>query len=149
MLSEDQWHKLTCVDCGGAVHVMDGEVYGQNPNCLCRTEEVDMSEELARYGDQQEVFYRFNQYYIPQRMAWGIESYIERGVIPGDFLQAVICNDLKNAVGYADDENIQNLPAYVGYFYNNAPIGCWGSKNAMKIWAKSKIECPDCKKEGA
>ena len=75
-------------------------------------------------------------FYIPERMMGGIERYINDKINPGDFLQAVICNDLREAVGRADDENIRNLPAYVAYFYNEAPSLCWGSKEKMEAWLK-------------
>ena len=78
--------------------------------------------------------YKFQEFYIPDRMMGGIDRYVKQGILPGDFLQAVICNDLSNAFGRADDENMRNLPAYVAYFYNETPRGCWGSKNKMKNW---------------
>ena len=74
------------------------------------------------------------KYYIPDRMMGGIERYINDRVIPGNFLQSVISNNLKEAVLYADEENLDNLPAYVGYFYNEAPSGCWGSRKIMMGW---------------
>jgi hypothetical protein len=80
--------------------------------------------------------YRFNQFYIPERMMDGIKRYIEHHIKPGSFLCAVIQNDLREAVGAADDENIANLPAYVGYFYNEAPSICWGSREKMEAWLK-------------
>lgn len=76
---------------------------------------------------------------IPERMMDGIQRYINDGIIPGDFLQAVICNNLREAVGRADDENLVNLPAFVMYFYNEAPGLCWGSKDKMDAWAESKM----------
>ena len=79
---------------------------------------------------------RNGEFYIPERMMGGIERYINDKINPGDFLQAVICNDLREAVGRADDENIRNLPAYVAYFYNEAPSLCWGSKEKMEAWLK-------------
>ena len=79
--------------------------------------------------------YKFRGYYIPDQMMGSIKRYIEYGVIPGNFLQAIICNNLKEAVGKADDENIDNLPAYIGYFYNEAPTNCWGSHKRMVDWA--------------
>ncbi len=82
--------------------------------------------------------YKFREFYIPDRMMDGIINYIENGIIPGDFLQAIICNDLKEAVGRADDENLGNIPAFVGYFYNEAPSLCWGSKEIMTGWSKMK-----------
>jgi hypothetical protein len=79
-----------------------------------------------------------NEYSIPERMRGSITRYIEDRAIPGDFLQAVICNNLSEAVGRADDENIRNLPAYVNFFYNHAPFQCWGSSEKMVKWLGNK-----------
>ena len=79
--------------------------------------------------------YQTGGFHIPMRMMPAIQQYIERGVIPGHFLQKVICNDLFGAVGHADDENVRNLSAYAKFFYNQAPQGCWGSKQHMKDWS--------------
>jgi hypothetical protein len=67
-------------------------------------------------------------------MGPGIEMYIRDGVVPGGFLTAIITNNLKDAVQYADDENVGNIPAYVDYFYNVAPARCWGSEANMQRW---------------
>lgn len=76
-----------------------------------------------------------NSSFIPPRLMEGIERYIERGIIPGSFLQAVICNDLCRAVGAADPESLQALPALVSHLYHDAPAACWGSHEAMHKWA--------------
>jgi len=75
-------------------------------------------------------------YYIPDRMMDSIIRYHSHGVIPGDFLQAVICNDLREAVFRADEENMANLPAYVSWFYERADHNCWGSREKMVGWNK-------------
>jgi hypothetical protein len=75
---------------------------------------------------------------IPERMRGGIERYIEHGVPPGDFLQAVIKNDLRHACDRADDENRYLLWDYVLYFYNYAPSECWGSEEQYKAWLAAK-----------
>jgi len=84
--------------------------------------------------------YEFRNFYIPERMMGGITRYIEAGIPPGDFLTAIITNDLHEAVCRADDENLINIPAYVAYFYNKAPSACWGSKEKMNQWLKEKQE---------
>jgi hypothetical protein len=71
---------------------------------------------------------------IPERMHPGIIKWILIGQMPGHFLSAVIKNDLRDAIGRADDENITRLGAYIQFFYNHAPIGCWGSVEKVKIW---------------
>lgn len=70
-------------------------------------------------------------------MMGGIERWIQYAIVPGSFLQAIIKNDLSDAVGQADDENLKNLPAYVGYFYNEAPSQCWGSVDKFEEWQGS------------
>ena len=84
--------------------------------------------------------YEFKGFYIPDRMMGGLTRYIEDGIPPGDFLTAVISNDLSEAVGRADEENLRNLPAYIGYLYNKAPSGCWGSMTKMHDWMEKKYE---------
>lgn len=84
--------------------------------------------------------YCFRNWYIPERMMSGLVRYVEHGIIPGDFLQAVICNDLRRACACADDENFANLPAFVAWLYNEAPGACWGSHERMLAWADSYIE---------
>jgi len=80
--------------------------------------------------------YGTTAYVIPERMRSGLELYVKDHIEPGDFLTAVIRNDLKEAIGRADDENMAVLPAYVNYFYNHAPSPCWGSKEKMDAWLK-------------
>ena len=81
--------------------------------------------------------YRFNQFYIPERMMSGIRLYVERGLQPGSFLSAVIQNNLSETVGRADTENLKNIPAFIAYFYNECPGTCWGSPEKMKSWMES------------
>ena len=78
--------------------------------------------------------YGGKEYYIPQRMMGGIKRYVNDHIRPGGFLSAVICNDLKLSIGLADEENMENLPAFVNYFYNYTPYNCHGSPKKMKEW---------------
>ncbi|MCK4498935.1 hypothetical protein KAU11_00385 [Candidatus Babeliales bacterium] len=80
--------------------------------------------------------YTFMNFYIPDYMMQSIQLYVEQRIKPGSFLCAVICNNLGDAVGQADNININNLPAYAAYFYNEVPSLCWGSKEKMDAWIK-------------
>jgi len=71
---------------------------------------------------------------IPERIHRAMVEHIERGRPCGHFTTAVLDNDLKEAVGRADDENIVVLPLIVSWLYNNAPSGCWGSREKRKDW---------------
>ena len=82
--------------------------------------------------------YEFGNYSVPARMVAAIRRYVDDRIQPGDFLTAVICNDLCRAVGHADCENLENLPAFVGYFRWEVPSNCWGSQEAMIHWIKGE-----------
>jgi hypothetical protein len=75
---------------------------------------------------------------VPEHDHYGIIMYINHGIPPGDFLTAVICNDLKEACGRADYINQQAIFKIVQWFYSHAPSPCWGSKQAMKQWIEKK-----------
>ena len=74
---------------------------------------------------------------IPDYMQGGVRRWIEDGIAPGHFLTAVLCNDLKEACGRADDENRVRLHDYVSFFYSYAPTGCWGSPDRFNDWMKA------------
>lgn len=84
--------------------------------------------------------YRHNGCYVPKHIHKAIRAYVVDHRRPGQFLQAVIRNDLKEATARADEENQVNLVAIVGYFYNETPGLCWGSKEALKAWVKETEE---------
>ena len=62
----------------------------------------------------------------------------------GDFLTAVLTNDLKGAFGRADENNRENLHEIVGYVYNEIPSVCQGSAAKYKAWTEmDQAEWPD------
>ena len=82
--------------------------------------------------------YYFRSFTIPESMVEQIRGYIDHGESVGHFLTAVLENNLKEAVGRADDENLHNLPAYVGYLYNEADSRCFGSPEKVRQWYMAK-----------
>lgn len=84
--------------------------------------------------------YEFNGFHIQNHMMEAIKSYVEHGTRPGDFLTAVICNDLSEAMQRADEKNMRNLPAFVAYFYMEVPLAICGTKEKMDFWIKLKQE---------
>lgn len=75
---------------------------------------------------------------LPEPLRKGTKLYIEKGVKPGSFLTAVICNDLKEAVGQADDESLKHLRQILSFFYWEVPGSIWGSPGKMECWMKEK-----------
>ena len=72
---------------------------------------------------------------IPEHCRDGMRQWIEQGEQPGDFLSAVLCNNLSRAVGRADGVNRAALHNYVKFLYNDIPSAAWGSWEACRAWA--------------
>ena len=71
---------------------------------------------------------------IPEHMHSYLRDYIERGSYPGNFLYAVLTNNLKTAVARGDDVNRSALASYVLFLTNYAPAACWGTAKAVQDW---------------
>jgi hypothetical protein len=74
---------------------------------------------------------------IPERMREGIIRWVDEGIRPGNFLWAVVRNDLAATCAAADDENRALIPLYTRWFYWEAPAGCCGSPENAKSWESS------------
>jgi hypothetical protein len=75
---------------------------------------------------------------IPPHMQEAIRRYVVQGLAPGQFLQGVISNDLRMAVGHADQTNLPLIKLYVQWFYNVAPAACYGSLETMLKWCSDR-----------
>jgi len=71
---------------------------------------------------------------IPRYMHGALVRWIEHGLAPGDFLTAILSNDLRGACERADDTNRHFLFEYVFWLYNHAPAACWGSPERFRAW---------------
>lgn len=61
------------------------------------------------------------------------------GPYVGNFLRAVLSNDLMGAIGLADSHNLATLPAIVSYVYNVLRGDNHGSRDAVQAWADKHI----------
>lgn len=66
-----------------------------------------------------------------------LDAYWNTGRPTGDFLKAVLSNDLFDAVGRADHENIRDLKEIVSYIYNELPQNAHGSKDNVRYYIES------------
>lgn len=71
---------------------------------------------------------------IPPHMIQAMRHYVDTGEVSSDFLIAIIENNLKGAVSHADDHNKHIIYLYVMWFYNRAPMICWGSPAHRVNW---------------
>lgn len=67
-----------------------------------------------------------------------LKDYGEKHRATGGFLRSVLENDLMQAFGRADEDNVVALFHIVNYIYNEMPSRCWGSREAVDAWLKEK-----------
>jgi hypothetical protein len=73
---------------------------------------------------------------IPDTVKQAIDRYVKRHEPVGDFLRAVLSNDLREALVRADSTNLNSLREIVGYCHWEIPSKCWGSPERYKDWLK-------------
>jgi hypothetical protein len=80
--------------------------------------------------------YHFHGMTARADMIEALEQYVNVGMPLGDFLRSVVSNDLREACGRADHQNLHNIPALVAWLYNtdSVPGICWGSPQRYKDW---------------
>ena len=71
---------------------------------------------------------------IPEYMRPGVLRWIAGGIRPGNFLSAVLENDLMGAYGRADSTNVACMEDYVTFLYNYVPSDCYGSVEEVNEW---------------
>lgn len=74
---------------------------------------------------------------LPKHMQDAMRRYMEDGIPPGSFLEAVLSNDLLGALSRADHVNVSLLYAYGEFLYTEAPILSYGCKDRYKAWIES------------
>tara|TARA_Y100000296_G_C5169952_1_gene256732 strand:- start:161 stop:481 length:321 start_codon:yes stop_codon:yes gene_type:complete len=74
---------------------------------------------------------------LPLALQYGMKRYLENGSPTGDFLNAVLSNDLLGAVSRADDKNVKLLPEIVRWMHWEIPSNAWGSQEKVKSWEDS------------
>lgn len=68
----------------------------------------------------------------------GLDRYAQNRIPTGDFLRAVLENDLMQAMGRADESNRAAMFSICGYVYNELPSACHGSPEKVKAWLKAR-----------
>lgn len=71
---------------------------------------------------------------IPENTKESLHLYVNSGLRPGHFLEAVLSNDLFGAVSHADSQNSAALVEIVRYVYNELPTGAYGSHEKIRAW---------------
>jgi len=75
-----------------------------------------------------------NKVNIPEYTLESILNYVNTKVPTGDFLYAVLTNNLTEAIFRADLNNSRALKDIVKYCFWRIPHNCWGSKKEVEDW---------------
>lgn len=75
---------------------------------------------------------------IPSHTQSALQRYVECGIMPGGFLQAVLSNDLMRAVNSADNYNRAAIPDIAKFVYNELPMAAHGSEEKIVSYCYSR-----------
>jgi hypothetical protein len=71
---------------------------------------------------------------LPERFRGGVIRHVLFGIEGGNFLNAVMESNLFSAIGRADLDSIDCLPAICRFMYNFAPSDSFGTKEKVEAW---------------
>ncbi len=97
--------------------------------------------DAAKEADQQ-ARERIMEYQtdIPPLVLRGLTNYVNYGVPVGEFLTAVLENNLANAVAYADVNSLVALKTILMVLHNEAPLKCWRHPDRVAAWLRMDTE---------
>lgn len=71
---------------------------------------------------------------VPEHLLSALIRWGKQECYTGDFLAAVLSNDLMGAIGRADEASLASLRYITMFVYNELPRDCHGSKARVKQW---------------
>lgn len=79
---------------------------------------------------------------VPDSLHDGLIEYLVGRRPTGDFLRAVLCNDLRDAALRASESNARELVAIVRFLVYHAPATSWGNETIVSIWLSDPNPTP-------
>jgi hypothetical protein len=71
---------------------------------------------------------------VPDHLREGLMLYVAQGILPGGFMQAVLANNLREAMRRGSYGGIVALPALVDFLTWHLPAEAWGSVAHVLAW---------------
>lgn len=71
---------------------------------------------------------------VPEYMRASAQAYIDTGRPVGDFMMAVLTNNLKAAIAHADEENAAAMRHWVHWLYWDVPSNAHGDRETVMAW---------------
>ena len=84
----------------------------------------------------------YNWQKAPKWSREGFKNYVDRGLMPGHFLLACLCNDLAKAMGHysspaSGGNSYAELYRIVQFMYNELPNDTWGSTTKIIAYGEN------------
>jgi hypothetical protein len=86
---------------------------------------------------------RLSEYVVPYRLREGLVEYLAARRPTGDFLKAVLSNDLQDAALRADAVSEHYLVPLVRVLVHCAPANAWGSPAIVTAWLADPAPVPE------
>lgn len=82
---------------------------------------------------------------VRRHLQSGLIHHIVHGLLPGGFLQAVLCKNLIETARRGDATSLLSLPGLVTFLEHYAPDDCWGSRDKVLAWTitPDRLEIPE------
>jgi hypothetical protein len=71
---------------------------------------------------------------VPDHLRDGLALYFADGILPGGWLQAVLCNNLRETVARGTTASLGALPALIELLLWHAPAQAWGTREKVRAW---------------
>jgi len=72
--------------------------------------------------------------YLKQDYYDTIRRFLTKGINPGQFMTAVLSNNLMDAMARADEETVGDLKSITMFIYNDVPGMCHGTRAKVSEW---------------
>lgn len=76
---------------------------------------------------------------IPSPVYQALKNYLVYRRPAGDFVMAVLRNNLHESLSRADSTNLESLPIIVHFIYWSVPGNSWGSDERVKNWLSGEV----------
>ena len=76
---------------------------------------------------------------IPEQIVNSLYRYVGDRCPTGDFLKSVLCHDLFESMGRADEECLASLFDLVTLIYNYVPSLCHGTRDIVTAWLGGRL----------
>lgn len=77
---------------------------------------------------------------IPEHLRGGLTRYLNNHIKPGDFLTAVLTNNLMGAFKTGDEKSLASIKDIIAYLYWEVGMDCYGTQEKFNSWIVKGLE---------